>query len=726
MIQTFSRRLFSLLLLVLFVAQDALALGVHELPSHPVLAVVEQTAGKVGFYDVRSHQRLGETSVGLLPHEIALSPDGNTAYVSNFGLQDYDENIGIPGDTISVINTHTFQEIARLSTGYQNAPHGVKIRPNHPDELYVNTEMDGKILVFDVQTKSIKKVFSATQGTHNFIFSADGAILWLMSGPNGVTKLDAERGTVLGEYHAGSPVRGLQYTPDGRSIMVSSTNQISFFDPDTLSTTRTLDDLGVDQILYSAISRDGRFIVAPAVWNNQILIIDNQTGTVVKRVVTGLDPVNVVIDDESHYAYVSNARNSHVSKINLNTLHVEEIPTQSGPNGMALVGNFSLVNSKKQALPQLTLGALLPLTGQNKESGRDEMLGYEFWRDAVNQQGGLKIGNKLYEVKIAYKDTRSQDDSIDSLVKELHSEYSLNGLMSTPDETQNTKLRAVHVPLYPFMAELDDYDGLDQGLFSPYNNQQELLIAYQNALNLTMTKPAERAYLSVKLVQRTLSEHLYLPEGVTQAPAVVLLHASSGIQDTDKDWAKLLQAHGYAVLLVDSFTARAYVDRKAIGWDKAWQAQLNDLPDAWLLMSQQKSVNPERIGLIGFSLGGYSVLRAMQHDETTKIPFKLAASFYGHAQRFNPGSQFDGQVALFEGDEDDRSPLSGAIALKNTAQNSVISLYHYPKALHGFDNAYLPESLELTDENGMAYHLGYNKDAHEHSINDLLDFLKDL
>ncbi len=121
---------------------------------HPVLAVVEQTAGKISFYDVQSHQRVGETLVGLLPHEIALSPDGNTAYVSNFGLQDYDENIGIPGDTISEINTQTFKEIARLSTGFQNAPHGVKIRPNHPNELYVNTEIDGKILVFDLRTKT--------------------------------------------------------------------------------------------------------------------------------------------------------------------------------------------------------------------------------------------------------------------------------------------------------------------------------------------------------------------------------------------------------------------------------------------------------------------------------------------------------------------------------------------------------------------------------------------
>lgn len=725
MTQAFSRQLFLLLVGGLLLVQNVQAFTNHTSISHPVLAVVEQAAGKVSFYDAHSHQRLGETTVGLLPHEIALSPDGNTAYVSNFGLQDYDENIGIPGDTISVINTHTFKEIARLSTGFQNAPHGVKIRPNHPDELYVNTEVDGKILVFDLQTKNIKKVFSATPGTHNFIFSADGAILWLMAGPQGVTKLDAERGAVLGEYHAGSPIRGIQYTPDGRSIMVSSTNQISFFDPNTLNTTRTLDNLGVEQILYSAISRNGRYIVAPAVWNNQILIIDNQTGDVVKRLVTGLDPVNVVIDEESRYAYVSNARNSHVSKINLNTLHVEQIHTQAGPNGMALVGN-TLTNIKKPQRLQLTLGALLPLTGQNKDLGRDEMLGYEFWRDEINKQGGLKIGSRNYEVKIAYKDTQSQNDSIESLVKELNSEYVLNGLMSMSDDTQNKKLRAVHLPLYPFMAELNNYDGLDKGLFAPYVNQQELLTAYQKSLNLTMTKPAERAYLSVKLMQRTLSEYLYLPEGVTQAPALLLLHASSGIQQTDKDWAKLLQAHGYAVLLVDSFTARGYVDRKTIGWDKAYQAQLDDLSDAHLLISQQKAVNPERIGLIGFSLGGYSVLRAMQQDETIKTSFKLAASFYGHPHRFNNGSQFDGQVALFAGDEDDRSPLSGAIALKDTADNSLISLYHYAKALHGFDNAYLPESLELTDENGATYHLGYNKDAHAHSVNDLLDFLQGL
>lgn len=107
------------------------------------------------------------------------------------------------------------------------------------------------------------------------------------------------------------------------------------------------------------------------------------------------------------------------------------------------------------------------------------------------------------------------------------------------------------------------------------------------------------------------------------------------------------------------------------------------------------------------------------------IPFKLAASFYGHAQRFDQ-NQFKGQLALFIGDEDDRSPLKAAIALQQAANQSSLSIYHYPNAKHGFDNSYLPQSTELVDETGMIYHLGYNREAHEQSIIDLLNYLKNL
>lgn len=116
---------------------------------------------------------------------------------------------------------------------------------------------------------------------------------------------------------------------------------------------------------------------------------------------------------------------------------------------------------------------------------------------------------------------------------------------------------------------------------------------------------------------------------------------------------------------------------------------------------------------MGYSLGGYSVLRAMElkPEEKNKPPFKVAASFYGHAHRFNQ-TNFNGKIALFWGDDDDRAPLAGALNLVQSASQPDMRLFHYAGAKHGFDNAYLPESVEMADEDGNSYHLGYNEKAH--------------
>ena len=61
------------------------------------IIVVEYGANRVGFFDSNSGKRIGSVAVGLKPHEIELSTDGKTAYVSNFGISDYDYRIGTPG-----------------------------------------------------------------------------------------------------------------------------------------------------------------------------------------------------------------------------------------------------------------------------------------------------------------------------------------------------------------------------------------------------------------------------------------------------------------------------------------------------------------------------------------------------------------------------------------------------------------------------------------------------
>src|SRR5262245_25755529 len=67
------------------------------------LAIVEPSSGKV----------LGRVPVGRDPHEVAVTPDGQTAFVAS------------PSQGISVIDVPTMKELRRVDTGAFSAPHDV-------------------------------------------------------------------------------------------------------------------------------------------------------------------------------------------------------------------------------------------------------------------------------------------------------------------------------------------------------------------------------------------------------------------------------------------------------------------------------------------------------------------------------------------------------------------------------------------------------------------------
>src|ERR1043166_6124388 len=48
--------------------------------------------------------------IGFRPHELAVTKDGTTAYIANFGLNDYDHLNGTAGFSISMIELHTWCE----------------------------------------------------------------------------------------------------------------------------------------------------------------------------------------------------------------------------------------------------------------------------------------------------------------------------------------------------------------------------------------------------------------------------------------------------------------------------------------------------------------------------------------------------------------------------------------------------------------------------------------
>jgi DNA-binding beta-propeller fold protein YncE len=314
----------------------------EDAPSWRII-VVEQGAGKVSILDPVSGATEQSVEVGYNPHEIALSADGRTAFISNFGIEDYDRTIGIPGRDVSVIDISSMQLGKLLLTNRlpeltdNLAPHGIKLRPADEQELFVNVEVGDSMLVYDVASGQVKRAFPLPAGAHNFLFSPDGETIFLFAGELGVYSFDPDTGAQLHHFATNTAIRGLHYTVDGKHLIVSGVNEIYLLDPADLTEYRHFTDLGVKQIIYSSPTPDGRSILAPCPYDNLVLLVDIESGAVKQRITTGKAPIYVQIAPSGKEAIVANAMDTFMSSIDLADYSVRSIGQVNRPNGFTFL-----------------------------------------------------------------------------------------------------------------------------------------------------------------------------------------------------------------------------------------------------------------------------------------------------------------------------------------------------------------------------------------------------
>ena len=311
--------------------------------------VVQEGLGKVVLFAASDPFRRSEIKVGEKPHEIELTADGRTAYVSNFGLLEGNYRVGTPGTTISVLDVEGGVERGRfeLPPG-ATAPHGLKLRPPRRSELYTNAEEgSGAMVVFAADSGAVLRTFPLPPGVHNFVFGADGASLFAFTMQGEVYRIGADSGEVMARAVTGSP-RGLAWTADSRHLMVSGRNEILFLDPARLEVERRMSGLGAGQIFYPAATPDGRWILAPAVLDGVVLVVDAATGAVAHRIETG-SPLLLAFSPDGKQAWVSNVTipagifappvkpaAGGVVRLDLETFGTTAIPAVPDANGLAI------------------------------------------------------------------------------------------------------------------------------------------------------------------------------------------------------------------------------------------------------------------------------------------------------------------------------------------------------------------------------------------------------
>ena len=196
----------------------------------------------------------------------------------------------------------------------------------------------------------------------------------------------------------------------------------------------------------------------------------------------------------------------------------------------------------------------------------------------------------------------------------------------------------------------------------------------------------------------------------------MFLHGCGGlIHDGDLDeretsWAGELNRLGYAVLMVDSHWPRGIGSTCSLRvtnpdeWMKLMLKREGDAYGALQFLAAQPFVESNRIGVIGWSLGGGVVLLATRSGEgprlngTGRASFRAAVAFYPalcNDDEQAPGWSNETPLLLLQGASD---TWTQAAPCQRFVENAVargarINMQIYPGAYHAFDATNIPLQL---------------------------------
>jgi YVTN family beta-propeller protein len=293
------------------------------------IAVVCKSDFQLALVDAATQKVLAKLPTGLGPHEVAVSPDGRTAYVSNFGR-------------------------------YSVYPAGDTMHDKAGNTITVVDLVDRKVkATFDLDTHS---------GPHGMIVSHDGKLLWTTSEtPQAVLEIDAATGKILHAWN----------TNQVRSHMIVTTlNESKFYVTNTMSGSVSVVERsnGEVKILATgpgtegiAISPDGKEVWAASRIDGKISIISTATDAIVASFASGgKEPKRMGFTPDGAQVWVTNSRSDQVTVFDAHARElIASLTLSKAPSGIYFSADGRrayVTNANANELTFLDVASRKPLT----------------------------------------------------------------------------------------------------------------------------------------------------------------------------------------------------------------------------------------------------------------------------------------------------------------------------------------------------------------------------
>lgn len=311
----------------------------------PALLVISKTDHVLEIRDPTSFAVASRVPIGPDPHEIELSPDGHTAYISNPGYGAFHR--------IDVIDLETGEANTPIDTAPLLGPHGLSYTQGR---LWFTAQGSKAIGRLDPQSRTLEWIMGTGQDTTHMIHvMPDGQRAYATNSGSGTVSLFEHRmvppnmpptGVLpagakphLDWVHTLVPVgpgaEGFDVSPDGRELWtVTPAGVISIIDTAAKKVVASI-DTGLEGAHRMAFTPDGERVMVVSVKTGALAVYDVPTRTLVKHLQTGRG-AGIYMDAVGNRAFVSCTPDNFVAVIDLATLE-ETARLQVGrPDGIAL------------------------------------------------------------------------------------------------------------------------------------------------------------------------------------------------------------------------------------------------------------------------------------------------------------------------------------------------------------------------------------------------------
>jgi YVTN family beta-propeller protein len=274
-------------------------------------------------------------TVGTGPFGVAITPDGKTAYVANFGGS---------GTAVTPIDTATNTAGSPIAVGASSDPHWVAVTPDGKT-AYVVTQGTGSLTPINTATNTTGTPIPVGTNPQQVAVTPDGKTAYVTNfGDGTVTPISTATNTAgtpitVGSGPGSGPV-GIAITPNGKTAYVNDDSDGTVTPINTATNTAgTPITVAANPDEGIAITADGETVYVASTTGHAVTPINTATNTAGTAVPlpSGSVPEGIAITPDGKMAYVVTDGTNSVTPINTATNTTgTPIAVGSGPLGIAI------------------------------------------------------------------------------------------------------------------------------------------------------------------------------------------------------------------------------------------------------------------------------------------------------------------------------------------------------------------------------------------------------